>query len=161
MRLSEYVWMIVNSNISVKAHMTGELSITPMRPRDWDRVKEIYLEGIATGHATFETGAPTWDQWNGSHFPFARVVARQRNDVIGWAAISPVSQRCVYGGVGEVSVYVAQASRGSGVGQKLLEALIDESEHNGIWTLQAGIFPENAGSLALHRRCGFREVGRR
>lgn len=135
--------------------------IAPLRPGDWNQVKEIYLEGIATGHATFETAAPSWEQWDAAHLAFARLVARKEGNLIAWAALSPVSQRCVYGGVAEVSVYVSAASRRSGAGGKLLRALIDESEQNGIWTLQAGMFPENTGSLALHQSCGFREVGRR
>jgi L-amino acid N-acyltransferase YncA len=141
--------------------MTSVAIISPLQPGDWDQVKEIYLEGIATGHSTFETAAPSWEQWDASHLPFARLVARLGDNLIAWAALSPVSQRCVYGGVAEVSVYVSAFSRGSGVGKKLLHALIDESEQNGIWTLQAGMFPENTGSLALHQSCGFREVGRR
>ena len=141
--------------------MTSELTIAPLRPGDWERVKEIYLEGIATGNATFETTAPSWPQWDAAHLSFARLVARQDSTLIAWAALSPVSQRCVYGGVAEVSVYVSASSRRSGVGRKLLQSLIDESEQNGIWTLQAGMFPENTGSLALHQSCGFREVGRR
>jgi L-amino acid N-acyltransferase YncA len=141
--------------------MMGELKIRAMEANDWERVCAIYLEGIATGHATFEAGAPSFAQWDEAHLPFARLVAESGDELVGWAALSPVSQRCVYGGVAEVSVYVAKAHRGSGVGQKLLKALIDESEQNGIWTLQAGIFPENVGSFAVHQRCGFREVGRR
>lgn len=141
--------------------MTTESKIEAMGPGDWDQVRAIYLEGINTGHATFEADVPTWEQWDAAHLRFARLVVRQADDVIGWAAISPVSQRCVYGGVAEVSVYVSAAARGKGVGRKLLNGLIDESEQNGIWTLQAGIFPENTASLALHRACGFREVGRR
>lgn len=147
--------------MSVTASMTSELTIAPLQPGDWDQVKEIYLEGIATGHATFETNVPAWEQWDAAHLPFARLVARQEGKLIAWAALSPVSQRCVYGGVAEVSVYVSASSRRSGVGRKLLQALIDQSEQNGIWTLQAGMFPENSGSLALHQSCGFREVGRR
>jgi len=146
---------------TVNANMSTPLSITPMQPEDWDQVKAIYLEGIATGNATFETGAPAWEQWDAAHLPFARLVVRRGGHVVGWAALAPVSGRCVYGGVADVSIYVSQANRAAGVGRKLLEALIDESEHQGIWTLQAGIFPENAGSLALHRGHGFREVGRR
>ena len=153
--------MIANSNISVNANMTGAVAVEPMRSGDWEKVREIYREGIATGHATFETEAPTWEQWNATHLPFARLVARRDHEVIGWAALSPVSQRCVYLGVAEVSVYVSQSGRRAGVGRELLHALINESEKNGIWTLQAGMFPENTGSLALHRSCGFREVGRR
>lgn len=137
------------------------LEIRKMQAADWDRVRAIYLEGIATGHATFETSAPTFAEWDGAHLPFARLVAQQGDATVGWAALSPVSQRCVYGGVAEVSVYVSTANRGSGIGRRLLDALIAESEQNGIWTLQAGIFPENVGSLVVHQRCGFREVGRR
>ena len=139
----------------------SQVVIDVMQPTDWEQVRAIYLEGIATGHATFETEAPSWEQWDAAHLSFARLVAREDHDVAGWAALSPVSQRCVYGGVAEVSVYVATSHRGSGMGRRLLAALISESERNGIWTLQAGMFPENAGSVALHRCCGFREVGRR
>jgi len=141
--------------------MTTALTIAPLQPADWAEVKKIYLEGIATGHATFETAAPSWEHWDAAHLPFARLVARQDDKLMAWAALSPVSQRCVYGGVAEVSVYVSASSRRSGVGRRLLQALIEESEQNGIWTLQAGMFPENTGSLALHQSCGFREVGRR
>ena len=141
--------------------MKNELSLESMQAADWEEVRRIYLEGIATGHATFEVSPPSWEQWNATHLAFARLVAREGEVIVGWAALSRVSQRCVYGGVAEVSVYVAAANRGSGVGQKLLDALVEESEQNGIWTLQAGIFPENESSLALHRGCGFREVGRR
>ena len=139
----------------------NEIVIQQMTTADWPRVKQIYLEGIATGHATFETGAPTFAEWDKAHLSCARLVAQRGDATVGWAALSPVSQRCVYGGVAEVSVYVSLSHRASGVGRKLLEALISESEQNGVWTLQAGIFPENVGSLALHQRCGFREVGRR
>ena len=124
-------------------------------------MRSIYTEGIATGNATFETDAPDWATWDGNHLPFARLVARANNRVIGWSALSPVSTRRVYRGVAEVSVYVAESGRGAGVGRLLLEALIKEAEEHGIWTLQAGIFPENTASIALHKGCGFREVGRR
>lgn len=139
----------------------SEFIIDAMRSSDWENVRSIYLEGVATGDATFETGAPSFADWDKAHLPCPRLVARRGDQTIGWAALSPVSQRCVYGGVGEVSVYVSSASRGLGVGRSLLQLLIDESERSGIWTLQAGIFPENVGSLALHRSCGFREIGRR
>ena len=139
----------------------NEIVINQMSGADWPCVKAIYLEGIAIGNATFETEAPSWEAWDTAHLQFARLVARQGETIIGWAALSPMSQRCVYGGVAEVSVYVSMSKRGSGVGRKLLEALISESEKNGIWTLQAGIFSENAASLRLHRASGFREVGRR
>ena len=140
--------------------MTVERKIEAMTPADWSQVRHIYLEGIATGHATFEVEAPSWEKWDEAHLPFARLVAR-RGELVGWAALSPVSQRCVYEGVAEVSVYVSSTSRGGGVGRGLLRALIDASERNGIWTLQAGIFPENSASIALHLACDFREVGRR
>jgi L-amino acid N-acyltransferase YncA len=136
--------------------------IRQMVDEDWQRVREIYLEGISTGNATFETSAPTWEAWNAGHLPFGRLVAQAGDrNVYGWAALSPVSDRCVYAGVAEVSVYVAALARGMGVGRQLLSALIEHSEANGIWTLQAGMFPENVATIALHRSCGFREVGRR
>jgi L-amino acid N-acyltransferase YncA len=135
--------------------------IDEMRATDWEQVRRIYVEGIATGHATFETEAPEWEQWDAGHLPHSRLVARAAEGIKGWAALSRVSSRCVYGGVAEVSVYVGTRYRGEGLGRALLEALIESSERNGIWTLQAGIFPENSGSVALHKRCGFRGVGRR
>jgi phosphinothricin acetyltransferase len=161
MRLSEYERMVAKGNISVKANMTSELVVASIKPEDWERVRQIYLEGIATGHATFETSAPSWEQWDETHVRFARLVARRGDEIVGWAALSPVSQRCVYGGVAEVSVYVSCAHRGEGIGRRLLDSLIEESERQGVWTLQAGIFPENTSSIALHAACGFREVGRR
>jgi phosphinothricin acetyltransferase len=133
--------------------------ITPMQPDDWLAVREIYREGIASGHAAFETDVPDWEKWDSSHRQDCRLIARIGEQVLGWAALSPVSGRCVYAGVAEVSVYVAAAARGSGVGKALLQALIEESELHRIWTLQAGIFPENAASIALHKSRGFREVG--
>jgi phosphinothricin acetyltransferase len=135
--------------------------IDQMRAGDWEQVRAIYLEGIRTGHATFETEAPTWEQWDEAHLAFARLVMRDDERVSGWAALNPVSKRHVYRGVAEVTVYVAESARGQGIGRALLEALINESERNGIWTLQASIFPENIASVELHLRCGFREVGRR
>jgi len=132
-----------------------------LQPGDWEFVRSIYLEGIATGHATFETEAPDWERWDSAHLSFARLVARNGGAVLGWTALSPVSSRRAYAGVAEVSVYVAAAARGAGVGRSLLGALVEEAERNGVWTLQAGVFPENAASLALHKSCGFREVGRR
>jgi len=137
------------------------LRIDDMRPDDWPDVRRIYEEGIATGEATFEAEAPPWERWDASHLSVCRLVARGDDGMSGWAALSPVSNRCVYGGVGEISVYVGAQSRGHGVGRALLSALITAAESNGIWTLQAGIFPENTASVQLHRRCGFREVGRR
>jgi L-amino acid N-acyltransferase YncA len=138
-----------------------EYVIDAMSPADWEQARFIYLEGIETQHATFETEAPGWERWNASHLPDCRLAARAGRDVIGWAALSPISKRSVYSGVAEVSVYVSESFRGQGIGQALLEALIACSEEHGVWTLQAGIFPENVSSLAIHKRCGFREVGRR
>ncbi len=138
-----------------------EFSIDKMKDEDWSEVQSIYREGIATGNATFETDVPDWEHWDRSHLRHCRLVARKEGQVIGWAALSPVSGRCVYGGVAEVSVYVAASVRGRGVGKALLQALVEESERKGFWTLQAGIFPENTASIALHKHCGFREVGRR
>ena len=135
--------------------------VDQMRASDWEQVRAIYVAGIRTGHATFETEAPGWERWDEAHLPFARLVVREGEAVLGWAALSPVSKREVYRGVAEVTVYVAEGARGQGIGRALLEALIRESERNRIWTLQASIFPENTASVELHRRCGFREVGRR
>ncbi len=135
--------------------------IDQMRANDWEQVREIYLEGIRSGNSTFETDAPSWEKWNEGHLPFGRLVMRDEETVIGWAALSPVSKRDVYRGVAEVTVYVTESARGKGIGRRLLEALIAESEKNDIWTLQASIFPENTASVELHLRCGFREVGRR
>lgn len=135
--------------------------IDQMTPGDWEQVRAIYLEGIRSGHSTFETDAPTRDQWNAAHLEIARLVMREGDDVVGWTALSPVSKRHAYRGVAEVTVYVTENKRGQGIGRALLQALIDASETNGIWTLQASIFPENTASLELHLRCGFREVGRR
>ena len=137
------------------------MEIQQMLPEHWERVKEIYEEGIATGNATFQTTAPGWDEWNNAHLKSCRIVAVKSNEVIGWAAVTPVSGRCVYAGVAEVSVYIAASARGKGVGKKLLNALIAESEQNNLWTLQAGIFPENAGSIKIHEACGFRMICRR
>lgn len=136
-----------------------DYQITTMQREDWPAVREIFREGIATGNATFETDLPDWEKWDSAHRQDCRLIARSGERVLGWAALSPVSARRVYSGVAEVSVYVAAAARGGGVGRALLQALIEESEHNGIWTLQAGIFAENVASIALHKVCGFREVG--
>ena len=137
--------------------MTTE--ITAMTPVIADEVLAIYLDGIRTGQATFETEAPSWEAWDDAHLPYGRLVALIEGKVVGWAVLSPVSKRAVYRGVAEVSVYVADAYRGQGVGRRLLEKLIEVSEANGVWTLQAGIFPENVASIRMHKRCGFREVG--
>lgn len=132
-----------------------------MQPANWAEVCEIYLQGIAGGQATFETELPSWESWDANHLDCARLVARADGKIIGWAALSPASSRRAYAGVAETSVYVAPDRRGTGLGRQLLAALISESELNGIWSLQAVMFPENQASVALHRACGFREVGRR
>jgi len=137
------------------------VNIDQMSASDWEQVRAIYLEGIRSGHSTFETEAPSWEKWDEGHHRFARLVMRDGETVLGWAALSPVSKRDVYRGVAELTVYVRENARGQGIGRALLEKLIQESEQNGIWTLQASIFPENIASVQLHLRCGFREVGRR
>jgi phosphinothricin acetyltransferase len=138
-----------------------DLALHVMTPADWESVRAIYLEGITSGLATFETQAPSWEEWDAAHHPFARLVARSEGRVAGWAALSPVSRRRCYAGVAEVSVYVAGDCRGRGIGRQLLEAVIRESERQGIWTLQGATFAENEASLRLQRACGFRQVGRR
>jgi len=122
-------------------------------------VREIYSEGIATGNATFETELPDWIKWDSGHRHDCRLVAQSGESIVGWAALSPVSPRRVYSGVAEVSVYVSRETRSRGVGKMLLHSLVEQSERCGIWTLQAGIFPENVLSIALDKVCGFREVG--
>ncbi|MFL6255278.1 MAG: GNAT family N-acetyltransferase [Pyrinomonadaceae bacterium] len=137
------------------------LSVEKLLPAHWPEVRAVYVQGLATGDATFETGVPAWERWDTTHLRVCRLVALAGGRVAGWAALSPVSAREVYAGVAEVSVYAGEGFRGEGVGRALLEALVRESESEGIWTLQASIFPENVASIALHKARGFREVGRR
>ncbi|MBM7651762.1 phosphinothricin acetyltransferase [Neobacillus cucumis] len=141
--------------------MKDSIVIKQMQREHWDQIREIYLEGIATGNATFQKVAPSWEEWDSSHVKECRLVARLEEKVLGWAALTPVSGRCVYAGVAEVSIYVSQSNYGKGIGSRLLNSLIEQSEQNGFWTLQSGIFPENVASLKLHSKHGFREVGRR
>ena len=136
-------------------------AIDEMRETDWQAVLRIYVEGLGTGNATFETSTPTWESWDLSHLKHSRLVARDGVNIVGWAALSPISERCIYGRVADISIYVGEAGRGRGVGTALINALIKSSEECKIWTLQAGIFPENTASVNLHLRNGFREVGRR
>jgi phosphinothricin acetyltransferase len=150
-----------------------EYLIIPMPQDLWPAVRDLYADGIATGNATFETDLPDWEHWDSSHLKSCRLVALDKSpenvgegqfppaafNVLGWAALSPVSPRRVYRGVAEVSVYVAAAARGRGIGKALLKALVLESEVNGLWTLQASIFPENVASIRVHKSCGFRQVG--
>ncbi len=137
------------------------LIIRALIPADWSAVRTIYAEGIATGHTTFESTPPDWPTWDAAHRPDCRFVAEDDGIVCGWAALTPVSGRCVYAGVAEVSVYVSESCRGQGIGNQLLEQLVEASEQVGLWTLQAGIFPENVGSVRLHEKAGFRLVGHR
>jgi L-amino acid N-acyltransferase YncA len=136
-------------------------TIAELRPEHWPQVARIYAEGMATGHATFETVVPEWDEWDRTHLAEHRFVALLNERVVGWVAASPVSERCAYDGVVENSVYVDESARGRGVGRQLLERLIESTERAGIWTIQTGIFPENEASVRLHERVGFEVIGRR
>jgi L-amino acid N-acyltransferase YncA len=135
------------------------VKVRGLRRGDWPAVKAIYEQGIAGGDATFETEAPSWEDWDRSHLQGHRLVALEDRELVGWAALAPVSGRCVYAGVAEDSVYVADAAQGRGIGRALLTELVARAERDGIWTIEAGIFPENDASIELHRRCGFRVVG--
>lgn len=138
-----------------------EVRIESMRPDDWDAVRRIYEEGLATGDASFESVVPPWPEWDARHHRHSRLVARAGDGVAGWAALAPASHRACYSGVAEVSLYVAEAWRGRGLGRRLLEALVESSERHGVWTLYGSSFPENTASLRLQAACGFRVVGRR
>jgi L-amino acid N-acyltransferase YncA len=141
--------------------LTTRVDIRDLRPEQWPEVASIFQAGIDTGHATFETAPPSWEAWDRAHLAGLRLVATGDEHVLGWAALSRVSARPCYAGVAEVSVYVAPEATGRGIGRALLETLIARAEGAGIWTIQAGIFPENTASLALHEKCGFRVVGTR
>lgn len=135
--------------------------IRPMLAEDWEAVATIYEDGIATGYATFETKVPSFMAWDNTHMKSCRFIAVENDVILGWVALSPVSSRCVYEGVAEVSIYISKDHRGKGVGKKLMKHLITESEKEGIWTLQSGIFPTNKGSIHLHEKLGFRKIGKR
>ncbi len=137
------------------------IALRPMTVDDWPAVRRIYAEGIATGKASFETGIPDWPAWDAGHLRGCRLVAERDGETAGWAALMPVSTRACFRGVAEVSVYVAAAARGAGVGRGLLEALIAASEAAGLWTLWSSIHTDNQASVTLHERCGFRMIGRR
>ena len=141
--------------------MSVETEIAPLTKLHWEVVRSIYLEGIESGQATFETEAPAWEDWDAAHHPFGRLVAVKDGHVIGWAALSPVSRRQCYAGVAEASVYISKAFHRQGIGRQLLEAIVQESERRGIWTLQGATFAENEASLRLQAQCGFRVIGRR
>ena len=136
-----------------------DIIIEKMKDEDWPEIKTIYRQGIATGNATFDSEAPEWEQWNKTHLQDCRLVIKSEQKIVGWAALSPVSTRCVYKGVTELSLYVRDSFRGRGIGTALLKATIEESQRAGVWTLQSGTFPENAASIAIQKACGFREVG--
>lgn len=137
------------------------MTIRYMTQKDWPYVARIYAQGIATGFATFESNVPEYVDWDTAHVKKCRLVAEQGGALLGWAALSPISSRCVYGGVAEVSVYIEKNARGKGVGKALMNKLIKESESAGYWTLQSGIFPENQASIKLHENVGFRFLGKR
>ena len=136
-------------------------NLRPFVPGDWDAVNRIYKQGIDTNLATFQTSCPSYAEWDSSHLSCCRLVYVLEGAVVGWAALSPVSSRCVYKGVAELSIYIDETVRGSGIGTKLLNRIIEESETQGIWTLQSGIIQDNKASILLHLKCGFREVGYR
>lgn len=137
------------------------VEIQKMRSDDWFDVAKIYKQGMATGMATFEQTVPSWKKWDENHIDSCRLIAKIDNEVVGWAALSSLSSRCVYGGVAEVSVYVSTSHRGKKIGEYLLQTLIDQSEDHGYWSLQSGIFPENKASIRLHEKLGFRKIGLR
>lgn len=167
-----YFQKIEKRDRTLTPQIPNNMHLTPLLLQHWPAVKAIYESGLATGNASFQTSAPSWEEWDKAHLVHCRLVALDGNlaaagdavmgdgDVVaGWAALTPVSGRCVYAGVAEVSVYIDARYRGQGVGKLLLEALIEESEAHGIWTLQAGIFPENTASVRLHEAAGFRRLG--
>jgi len=133
--------------------------VMELKPEEFEQAAEIYLEGIKTGRATFQTEVPSWQEWDNSHVECCRLAAKAKGLVLGWAALSPTSSRCVYKGAAEVSIYIGEKHRGQGIGTALLSELIKQSEENGFWTLQAGIMRENEASIKLHKSCGFRVVG--
>ena len=137
------------------------MEIRPITKDNFSEVVEIYKQGLATNIATFQNDLPQWEEWQKGHLDFCRISIYEKNIMLGWTALTPVSSRCVYAGVAEVSVYIAQNERGKGIGKILLNELIKQSEANGIWMLQSGIFSENQSSIKLHEKCGFRMVGYR
>ncbi len=136
-----------------------EYKIDAMKPSDWEQVKSIYVEGIKTGLATFQSEAPSWENWDKGHLNLCRLVARSGNDILGWVALSPTSSRSCYAGVVEVSLYIGELYKEQGIGTALLTKIVKQSEENGIWTLYCAIIRENIASIALNKKCGFREIG--
>ncbi|WP_277585220.1 GNAT family N-acetyltransferase [Psychrobacillus antarcticus] len=141
--------------------MNQDITINEMIPTDWNRVREIFIEGIRTANATFRTEAPDWDEWNKDHLAICRFVAKHDGGVVGWVALTPTSSMLAYSGVVEVSIYLTSSAAGKGVGSRLLQQVIDSSEQNKIWTIQALIFPENVASINLHKKFDFEVVGTR
>jgi L-amino acid N-acyltransferase YncA len=137
------------------------MEIINIEEKHYSEIAKIYLQGISTGFATFQTSVPSWEEWDKAHLKICRILAKKGNEIVGWAALTQVSSRCVYEGVAEVSIYIDQEFRGKGIGKFLLSSLIKQSEENGLWTLQSGIFAENIGSISLHEKCGFRKIGYR
>lgn len=136
-----------------------DMIIEKLEEKHWGQVREIYIQGIETEISTFTTEAPTFEEWDKSHIKGARLVATEGDKVLGWVALSPTSSRCAYRGVAEVSVYVREGYKGMGVGKFLLNSMVELSEEMGFWTLQSLVITENTGSIALHKKCGFRELG--
>ncbi len=136
-----------------------DIYITNFKKKDWEEIREIYKEGIETGYSTLETEVPTWEDWEKNLIKECRLIARNQEEIFGWAAITRFSNREVYSGVGDVSIYIKENARGEGIGKKLLNSLVEESEKHGYWTLQSKIFPNNISSINLHLKCGFRKVG--
>ena len=153
--------LLKHAALQAVANNPSSMQIINLSVEHWPSVKTIYESGIATRNATFQSTAPEWEEWDKGHVSSCRLVAIEKDQILGWAALSAVSGRCVYAGVAEVSVYVHPDARGKGVGHQLLQALIQDSEKNGFWTLQAGIFPENTSSIRIHEKNGFRMIGRR
>ncbi len=145
----------------IKSMNNSKIIIRDMLSTDWIHVSSIYSEGLKTNLATFQTDCPTYDEWDSNHIKNCRLVAELDGVMIGWCSLSPVSSRCVYGGVAEVSVYIRETHRGKGIGAALLNALSTESEKAGYWTLQSGIMQDNIASIRLHEKCGYRMVGYR
>jgi L-amino acid N-acyltransferase YncA len=148
-----------NENKYLYEKMT--IAFRPMTANDWEHVAEVYRQGIETGNATFQQDIPSWQDWDNWHLKNCRIVCIMENQLAGWAALTPISGRCVYAGVAEISVYIADKFRGQRLGLQLLQQLIEESEKENLWTLQAGIFPENTASLTIHEKLGFRKIGYR
>jgi phosphinothricin acetyltransferase len=138
-----------------------EIKTRKLEEGDFNALIEIYRYGIETGNATFDKNPPGWEEWNYGHLRTCRIAAEANSVLIGWAALSPISKKDAYRGAAEVSIYIAKDFTGRGIGKKLLDELIRQSEADGIWTLEAKIFPENTASIKLHTSCGFREVGYR